>query len=179
MPLDNKPKPVSVSLSPDLIGHLDARAGKTGKTRSAVLVDDLTAYADYLDLAAAKGRDPKRLIPDSLNLYALLALGLARAKKKLTRSEAKLILDVQNGSWADGSLPVWINGGLAHQVEDGIALEGLADKWGVDGPALVAKLEAPGDLETVGLIDWAARFWEGDIQADDAVGRAVAGFLEG
>lgn len=179
MTTDAKPKTVSIYLRPDLAAAIDARAAATGRNRSAVMVDDLTAYADYLDLAVAKGRDPKRLVPDALNLYTLLGLGLSRAKKKMTRSEAKLILDVQNGSWVDGSLSVWIAGGLAHQVADGIDLDGLADKWGVDGPALVAKLEALGELETIGLLDWAARFWEGDIQADDAVERAVAGFLEG
>lgn len=179
MPPDNKPKSLSISLTPDLIASLDTRAEAAGKTRSALLTDDLAAYSDYLGLAAAKGRDPARLVHDSINYFSLLSLGLSRAKKVLTRAEATLILDVQNGSWIDGSLPVWLSGGLAHQVSDGCTLDGLDAKHGVDGPALVAKLEALGDLETVGLLDWAARFWDGDIHADDAVEKAVAGFLEG
>lgn len=178
MPSDTKPKPISISLAPDLVAKLDARAEATGKTRSAVVVDDLTAYAEYLDLAADRGRNSARLVYDSMNYLSLIALGLSRAKKKLTRAEAMLILDVQNGTWIDGSLPVWISGGLAHQVADGCDLDRLDEKHGVDGKALVAKLEDMGDLETVGLLDWAARFWEGDVQAEDAVETAVAGFIE-
>ena len=175
---DTKPKPISITLPPDLISNLDARAKSTSKTRSALIADDLTAYAEYLDLAADRGRDPSRLVYDSMNYLSLIALGLSRAKKRLTRSEALLVLDVQNSTLIDGSLPVWISGGLAHQVADGCDLDGLDKKHGVDGAALVAKLESLGDLETVGLLDWAARFWEGDVQAEDAVEKAVAGFLE-
>lgn len=144
----------SFSLDPSVVERLEARVGADGN-RSVRLTQDLDSY------------------------YSLLALGLARAKRRLNQAEAKLCLDVQNGTLVDGSqLSLWLSGGLAHQVGDGIALDGLDKKWGVDGPSLIEKIIAMPDIEVIGLLDWAARFWGGDIQADDAVEKAVADFLE-
>jgi len=144
----------SFSLDPADLDHLESRVG-TGENRSVRLALDLDSY------------------------YSLLALGLARAKRRLNQAEAKLILDVQNGTLVDGSqLSLWLSGGLAHQVGDGIALDGLDKKWGVDGVSLTEKINAMSDIEVVGVLDWAAHFWRGNVQADDAVEKAVADFLE-
>jgi hypothetical protein len=174
----SKPIPMSVSLPPDIISGLDAQAKAAGKTRSALLADRLATLATLETLATEAEHTPDNLGQDLGHFYDLLTLGLARARRKITRPEASAILDVQNGVVID-PIAIWLSGGLAHQVSDGIALDGLDNKWGFDGPALVAKLESLTEIEVLGLLDWAARFWAGDVQADDAVEKAVAGFLEG
>ncbi len=100
-------------------------------------------------------------IQDDLALcWGLLDRGLAQARKKLTRAEAKLLLDVQNGTFFDASqLSMWIGGGLAHQVSDGIDLDGLDKKWELDGPSMLDKISALTDLETVAILDWLRWMW--------------------
>lgn len=178
MPPDTKPKPISISLTPGLIADLDAHAEAAGKTRSAVLTERITTLADLEALATKAGHAPSDLGQDLSRFYDLMSLGLARARRKITRAEAEAILDVQNGTIID-PVSIWLSGGLAHQVSDGIALNGLDREHGFDGPTLVAKLEAMTEIEVLGLLDWAARFWDGDYQAKDAVEMAVAGFVEG
>jgi hypothetical protein len=125
-------KTTTITIDFDLIQALDARR-RDGETRTARLESDL---ADY---------------------HALLNAGLRQARRRLTRAEASVLLDTQNGA---GQAPVhWLGKALAHQVEDAIALDHLADKWSVDGPQLIAKLEEIGDMACIALVDWAARAW--------------------
>jgi hypothetical protein len=79
----------------------------------------------------------------------------------LTSDEAKLVLDVQNGAAALGGQPgIWIRGGLVLNVEDGIELNKYDEKWGIDGPELVRKLQRLGAGETAALLDWCRVMWE-------------------
>ena len=100
-------------------------------------------------------------INDDLALcWAMLDRGLATARQKLTRPEAKLLLDVQNGTFWDGTqVSIWLHGGLHHQVSDGIDLDGLDKKWELDGPAMLAKLAVLSDMETIALLDWCRWMW--------------------
>lgn len=103
--------------------------------------------------------------------------GLQQARAKLTKSEASAILDVQNGAIAQ-PISMWLENSLPLQIHDSIP-DGIADKWEIDAPALVEKLQAMSQIERWALLDWAARFWAGDIKDLQAVPKAVAGFLEG
>ncbi len=100
-------------------------------------------------------------IQDDLSLcWAMLDRGLATARKKITRREAKLLLDVQNSTFFDSSqVSIWLHGGLHHQVSDGIALDGMDKKWEIDGPALLAKIAALTDMETIAMLDWCRWMW--------------------
>lgn len=81
----------------------------------------------------------------------ILALDLARVD--LTPDEAMLLLDALNGATWEGwsATLLWANG------ED--SLPGLADKWGVDGRALVQKLRALTPGQSLAVVDAAERWW--------------------
>ena len=88
--------------------------------------------------------------------YRLLAEARATLREILTPDELAAIVDVQNGHWYQGRLDgseIWAN------VEDGCRLEGLADKWSIDGPALVTKLRGLDLLAVHALADATQRFW--------------------
>jgi hypothetical protein len=76
---------------------------------------------------------------------------------KFERWELMLMLDVCNG--------LVLTPGMAGQhlpadVSDGIALDGLAEKWEIDGPALLAKLEALSIFQVHCLEIWCRAYWE-------------------
>ena len=49
---------------------------------------------------------------------------------------------------------------LPADVSDGIALDSLADKWEIDGAALLAKLQALSIFQAHCLEVWCRAFWE-------------------
>lgn len=80
-----------------------------------------------------------------------------------TVQEASLILDVLNGSLFDvATAPM-----LWAAVEDGIRMDGLDAKWGIDGPALVEKLKGLTDTQAMAIVDAGERFWYGDQKYQD------------
>lgn len=91
---------------------------------------------------------------DLERLYALYARALREVD--LTIDEACLIVDVLNGSLMDANTAclLWAS------VEDGIRLDGLAEKWGVDGAKLVEKLRGLNDIQALALVDAGERFWQ-------------------
>jgi len=100
-------------------------------------------------------------INDDITLcWSLLDRGMMAVRKILSRTEIMLIIDVQNGTFWDASqLPMWIQGGLEHQVSDGIELDQLDQKWKISGPHLLEKIRAMGDLETVAILDFCRDMW--------------------
>lgn len=90
---------------------------------------------------------------DLARLYDLYKLALREVP--LTVGEACLICDVLNGTMMDASSSTM----LWAEVEDGIRLDRLDEKWGVDGDALVAKLKGLDRLTCLALVDAAERFW--------------------
>lgn len=138
-------KPTTVSIDADTIRDLDSRR-LDGETRSARLARDLRDYR------------------------SLLEAGFRRARTVLSPAEAMVVLDVQNGAHP-APLGHWLGDRLLNQVRDGITLDGLDIKHGVDGPALLGKLGSIGDMATVALVDWAAIVWSlpGDIDPSEAV----------
>lgn len=100
--------------------------------------------------------------------YALLARELAAVQ--LTEAEASLLCDAGNGTlFEPSSIPL-----LWAEVDDAIRGDGLDRKWGVDGPALVAKLRALTPGQHYAVVDAIERFWQpGHVEDLSAQLRAV------
>lgn len=137
----------------DLVARLRMLAG--GAVPPAPPIVEVNTHGIARDLAdrADLGTDPGEVARRDLErYYALLdreLRGLA-----LTEGEAALLCDVSNGTlWEPSSMPL-----LWAEVEDALA-DGLAERWSVDGPALVAKLRALPLAARVAVCDATERFW--------------------
>ena len=124
-------KPTTINTDAATATAIDARR-RSGETRSNRLTTDLTAY------------------------YTLLADGLRKARRTLTPNQAALVLNVFNAT-APGQ--IWTANRIAARVDDAIVLDGMGDKWDVDGATLVAALRDMGDFAAVALADWADSVW--------------------
>ena len=100
--------------------------------------------------------DRSSTIAKSLDRY-FYALAAARRglRSRFSAGEQGLILDVANGGLF--SSPCAINF-IEHEVEAALA-DGAAERWHVDGPALVEKLKTLSYAEKLALIDAAERWW--------------------
>jgi hypothetical protein len=85
--------------------------------------------------------------------YDMLALALASVD--LSAGQAGLLVDVLNGTVIDLTTAQM----LAAEVEDSLP-DGTAEKWDVDGPALVAKISAWNLGQRLAVCDAVERFWE-------------------
>lgn len=86
--------------------------------------------------------------------------GMIRALvPRLSRAEWGLVFDALNGSslrdWSVRAAPVM----LLAEIEDAIRLNQSDQHWGVDGPALLAKLKALTAPAAIAVVDAAERFW--------------------
>lgn len=82
---------------------------------------------------------------------------LEENKPRLSSAEWMLVFDALNGVIHDDTAE---SAGLAWMgVADAIRHDGLAEKWAVEGNALIEKLKALGYVEAVVLVDAAERFW--------------------
>lgn len=89
---------------------------------------------------------------DLARYYALLER--TRATLALTEAEASAVCDALNGTILDEHTVslLWA------EVDDACRV-GLAEKWRVDGPALVAQLRGLSYAQCVALYDAVERFW--------------------
>lgn len=80
-----------------------------------------------------------------------------RHRPALTVAEWALVFDALNGTitWDSAEGLAATGSRIAHAIDR----DGLAEKWGVDGPALLATLRGLSYAETVALVDVAERFW--------------------
>lgn len=109
----------------------------------------------------ARGDNRSEVIRRDLErLYTLYKHALREVE--LTAGEACLICDVLNGVLMDATSASM----LWAEVEDGIRMDDLDQKWGVDGPALVEKLRSLDRLTCLALVDAAERFWAASPQED-------------
>jgi hypothetical protein len=119
-----------ISLPPEITAEIAARADKAAGERSGRIAQDLARYYE----------------------------ALARARKgmcdKFSKDELSAILDVCNGAAYEAHSIPWLYAGM----EDALA-GGVADKWGIDGAALVANLRALSYIESAALVDAAERAW--------------------
>lgn len=85
--------------------------------------------------------------------YAELA---RRSLPELTEAEWNLVRDALNGWLPEPAASV---GWLAMGVRDAIKLDGLDDKWAVDGDALLERLEALDYAGCLAVLDAVERWW--------------------
>lgn len=111
---------------------------------------------EILDALAERGQRAPTINRDLERLYTLYERALRRVS--LTVDEACLIVDALNSSLYDARTA----GLLPAGIQDAIQLEGLAEKWNVDGDALVKKLSSLDELACLAIIDAAERFWFGE-----------------
>lgn len=97
---------------------------------------------------------------DLERLYTLYDRALRRAS--LTLDEACLVTDALNASLYDAKTAHLLPAG----VSDAIEMEGLTEKWGVDGEALVKKLSALDEFSCMAIIDAAERVWADESERD-------------
>jgi hypothetical protein len=86
-------------------------------------------------------------------LYTLYSRALRRIG--LTIDEACLIVDVLNGAIRDTRSALMFSFG----VKDAIELDGLDEKWNVDGRALIEKLSTLDEISCMAIVDAAERYW--------------------
>lgn len=91
----------------------------------------------------------------------------------LTRNEKGAILDVLNGTVFDKrsedynlvdaftgrQIGAGLGGQIAHSIVEACDLDGLADRWQIDGPHLVSKLESLSKEDGRALARAAAAWW--------------------
>ena len=104
---------------------------------------------------SARGENRSHVIARDLSrLYTLYNRAIREVT--LTEKEACLIVDTLNGVILDAGTAQY----LWAEVEDSVKLNNLAEKWGVDGPALVEKLRDLNALQTMALVDGAEKVWQ-------------------
>lgn len=132
----------------------------------------ITIDSELLPELDARGEERSGVIRTDLGrYYRLLADARTRLRDLLTSAELSAVIDVQNGHWYADILyadEIWAN------VEDGCRLEGLAEKWQIDGPALVEKLKRLPLLEVHALADATVRFWHRVGQGESSLDPARA-----
>jgi hypothetical protein len=97
------------------------------------------------------------IINTSLDRYFAI---LSRARRSLAQiisdDEMALILDAINGIVHVDTISVQL---VYAEIEDSLA-DGLAEKWSIDGPALVEKLRGLTYAENMALVDAGERWWK-------------------
>jgi hypothetical protein len=87
----------------------------------------------------------------------------------LTDTDVCLIVDALHGVWID---PAWsareLKPLLRAELEDAIRLDGLDDKWQMNGAVLLAKVEDLRDDQVRDVIDVAGWFWEAVARSEGA-----------
>lgn len=111
---------------------------------------------------AARGDNPNLVAKRDLERYYAL---LRQSLPTFSRSEASLIVDALNGTLIEPH-----TARLLWAAIDDALYDGLAEKWGVDGLALVARLRRLTPFEALAVVDAAERYWR-DHEAADALER--------
>ena len=111
---------------------------------------------DILDALAERGQRAPTINRDLTRLYFLYDRALRRLD--LTVDEACLIVDAMNGTIHDERTSLMFSFG----VEDAIQLDGLDEKWGVDGKALMDKLSTLDEIGCMAVVDAAERYWHNE-----------------
>lgn len=106
---------------------------------------------------------------DLTRYYRLLAEARTQLRTRLSSSEIAAIIDVQNGHIYAPRLSHYE---ISANIEDACRLDGLAEKWSIDGRVLVETLQAMDLWQITALADATERFWhavgEGNHKMDPA-----------
>lgn len=97
--------------------------------------------------------DRSAVVCRALDRYAEV---VRRSTPALSPAEWKLVVDSLNGVLHE---PASLITAAAAGIADSIQLDGLAEKWEVDGPAFVKRLRALAYPQLVALVDVAERYW--------------------
>jgi hypothetical protein len=129
-----KTQRLSITMPAHTLAQVEARQARPGEEQST---------------------DRSSVIAKSLDRY-YYALNSARRdlRERFSAGEQGLLIDVLNGTLF--ASPCAINF-IEHEVAAGI-IDGLAERWHVDGPALMKKLKALSYVEKLALIDGAERW---------------------
>jgi hypothetical protein len=121
------------------------------------------ALAERADAGVSIGQVARR---DLDRYYQLLTLALHQVE--LTPGEASLIVDALNGTFIDLTAAQMLHAEIADSLGDG-----LAEKWEVDGPALVAKARGWTLLQRMAVCDAVERFWNNAYHVEDLQDRLI------
>jgi hypothetical protein len=108
---------------------------------------------DALGARATGERDRSAVASRMMERYAEVC---RRHLPELLRAEFDLLRDSLNGFMPEPAAAV---GWLAMGVRDSIQLDHLDQKWGVDGPELLAKLDALDYAGCCAVLDAVERWW--------------------
>jgi hypothetical protein len=97
---------------------------------------------------------------------------LLSALAKLTVGEKSLIIDLHN---AYAITTQALGQGVAHQVADGIDLDGMDKKWKVTKKAILTKLADMSPFDLACLEIWATAFWAADHHEKEGLEAYVEG----
>ena len=126
---------LSITMPPHTLAHVEARQAnpqdEQSTDRSATIAKSLDRY--FYAIAAAR-RD---------------------LRERFSAGEQGLLLDVANGALF--ASPCAINF-IEHEVAAAL-IDGAAERWHVDGPALMKKLKALSYVEKLAIVDAAERWW--------------------
>lgn len=117
---------------------------------------DLEARTEQLDRVSDAQKD--RLLSETarrdLERY-YKALDYTLYTINLSYKEAMVIIDALNGYLMTPELPHL----LVHNVRDAIEMDGLDEKWGVDGKAFIVRLKQLSPMDCLALNDAVERWW--------------------
>jgi hypothetical protein len=105
---------------------------------------------------------------DLTRYYELLSYALLTVD--MSEGEAGLIVDAMNGTIME---PISVAAQMLHYSIDDSLEDGLAEKWEVDGPALVGKLQRMSLLQRAAVCDAVERFWANAYHVDNIRARLV------
>lgn len=110
---------------------------------------------DFLSENFSSANTGAQYVLDSLP--ALYRAGLRELKGRFSREELMLMIDVMNGTM----LTPGICDEVVADAEDGIALDGLAEKWEIDALAFLERLHSLTSFQVAVLTIWSNGFWYG------------------
>lgn len=134
---------IAIRVRPDakLMDEIEARKENVWHgARSQVAMRDLARYYHLLQIARHRLAQEGVFSPD----------------------EQALIIDALNGVLLGEHITT-----LPANVEATISLDGLAEKWGVDGAALMEKLRSLSPLELAAIADAVEMFWAAVARGED------------
>ena len=119
------------------------------------------------DRAKGSALSPADVARRDLNRYYTF-LAAALNTITLTEGEALLLCDALNGTYVgEGHDCAILIAHLHHEIAD-TAPDGLGQKWGVDLPTLVAKIEGWTPQQRLAVVDAVERWWATEIVPVDA-----------
>ena len=82
----------------------------------------------------------------------------ARIAQRFSEAELNAMRDCCNGTWFEPAQ--LIDGAVSANFEDSL-IDGIAEKWGIDAPATIAKLRELTYPDQVALVEDIEAFWRG------------------